>query len=114
MELIHCLIADVPQTILADIVQIITQENKNIDVVKNVPNIEDVPAILSGQEIDVLIIGMKSDVNSRVCRDLQLKCPDLLILGLVDDGRQAAIYMGDVGCNKLVQTINALGKCNNE
>ena len=114
METLHCLIADIPQIVLADIVQKITEENQNIEVVKRVPKIEDVPAILSRQDIDVLILGMKSNAYSRACRDIQSKFSDLLIIGLVDDGRQATIYMGDVGCNEIVQAIKTLGKLSKE
>lgn len=110
METLNCLIADIPQVVLADIVQKITEENQNIEVVERVPNIEDVPAILSRQDIDVLILGMKSNVTPQACRDIQKNYSDLLIVGLVDDGRQATIYMDDVGCNDIVQAIKTLGK----
>ena len=110
METLHCLIADIPQIVLADIVQRITEENHNIEVVKRVPKIEDVPAILSRQDIDVLILGMKSNIYPRACRDILKNYSDLLIVGLVDDGRRAAIYMDDVGSNEIVKIIRTLGK----
>ena len=110
METLHCLIADIPQVVLADIVQRITEENHNIEVVKRVPNIEDVPAVLSRQNIDVLILGMKSNTSPRTYRDILNKFSDLLIVGLVDDGRQAVIYMDDVGSNEIVKIIRTLGK----
>ena len=110
METLHCLIADIPQIVLADIVQRLTEENHNIEVVKRVPNIEAVPAILSRQDIDVLILGMKSNTLPQAHRDILNNFSDLLIVGLVDDGRQAAIYMGDVGSNEIVKIIRTLGK----
>ena len=110
METLHCLIADIPQIVLADIVQRITEENKSIEVVKRVPNIEDVPEILSRQDIDVLILGMKSNVTPKACSDILKNYSDLLIVGLVDDGRRAAIYMDDVGSNEIVKIISVLGK----
>lgn len=110
METLHCLIADIPQIVLADIVQRITEENHNIEVVKRVPNIEDVPAILNGQDIDVLILGMKSNTLPQAYKDILNNFSDLLIVGLVDDGRQAAIYMDDVGSNEIVKIIRTLGK----
>jgi hypothetical protein len=110
VETLHCLIADIPQIVLADIVQRITEENKNIEVVERVPSIEDVPAILSRQDIDVLILGMKSNICPLACKDILKKYSDLLIVGLVDDGRQAAIYIDDVGSNEIVKIIRTLGK----
>ena len=110
METLHCLMADIPQVVLADIVQRITEENYNIEVVKRVPNIEDVPAVLSRQNIDVLILGMKSNTSPRTYRDILNKFSDLLIVGLVDDGRLAVIYMDDVGSDEIVKIIRTLGK----
>ena len=110
METLHCLIADIPQVVLADIVQRIAEENQNIEVVKRVPNIEDVPAILSRQDIDVLILGMKSNTSPQTYKYILNNFSDLLIVGLVDDGRQAAVYMDDVGSNEIVKIISTLGK----
>ena len=114
MEILQCLIADIPQVVLADIVQRVTEENENIEVVMRVPDIKDVPAVLSRQNIDVLIVGMKSNVTPQACKDMLKRYSDMLIVGLVDDGRQAIIYMGDVGCNEIVQAIKTLGKCKQE
>jgi len=107
---LRCLIAGVPQIILADIVQRIVQENKNIEVVAHVSDIEDVLNKLNGSNINVLIIGMKSNNTPQIYRDIQSKFSDLLIIGLVDDGRQAIIYLDDVGCNEIVQAIKIFGK----
>ena len=110
METIHCLIADIPQVVLADIVQRITEENKNIEVVKRVPNIEDVPAILGRQDIDVLILGMKSNTSLQTYRDILNNFSDLLIVGLVDDGRLAVIYMDDVGVDEILKIITSYAR----
>ena len=110
METIHCLIADIPQVVLADIVQRITEENQNIEVVKRVPNIEDVPAILSEQDIDVLILGMKSNTSLQAYRDILNNFSDLLIVGLVDDGRLVAIYMDDVGVDEMLKIITSYAR----
>ena len=110
METLHCLIADIPQVVLADIVQRITEENQNIEVVKCVPNIEDVPSVLSRQDIDVLILGMKSNIYPQSCRDILKNYSDLLIVGLVDDGRRAAIYMDDVGVDEMLKIITTCAR----
>ena len=110
METLNCLIADIPQVVLADIVQKITEENQNIEVVERVPKIEDVPAILSRKDIDVLILGMKSNISPQICRDILNDYSDLLIVGLVDDGRQAAIYMDDIGVDEILKIITSYAR----
>ena len=110
VETLHCLIADIPQILLADIVQRITEENKSIEVVKRVSNIEDVPAILNRQDIDVLILGMKSNTFPQTYRDILNKFSDLLIVGLVDDGRLAAIYMDDIGVDEILKIITSYAR----
>ena len=110
METLNCLIADIPQVVLADIVQKITEENQNIEVVERVPKIEDVPAILSRKDIDVLILGMKSNTPHQICRDILNKFSDLLIVGLVDDGRLAAIYMDDIGVDEILKIITSYAR----
>lgn len=110
MEKIRCLIADMPQLILADIVYGITDDNQDIEVVDRVPAIEDVPMVLSEQDINVLILGMNSNLSFQYSRDIIKSFPDLLVIGFVDDGRLAAVYKGDVGRAEIIKIIQTLGK----
>lgn len=109
METLRCLIADIPQKVLADIVQRVTQQDEKIDVIGQVSGIDDVPGILGKENIDVLIMGMRDNTPHQFCRDLLKKFPGLLIVGLVDDGRMAVACLADVSSRELVKIITLLG-----
>jgi DNA-binding NarL/FixJ family response regulator len=103
------LIADIPQKILADIVQRVTQQSEKIDVIGQVSNIDDVPGIIGRENIDVLIMDMRDSTPHQFCRDILKKFPGLLVVGLVDDGRMAVACLADVSSRQLVTIINSLG-----
>lgn len=110
MQPLRCLIADIPQQVLADIVQIIAEEDNNVVVVDRISNIQELPGILSRQPVDVLILGMKNYVFPPVCINLLDQFSNLLIVGLVDDGRMAAVCINDVRSHELLDVINILGR----
>ena len=109
METLRCLISDIPQKLLSDIILSITQQHENIEVVDRVSNGKELDSILSEQPVDVLILGMKSNPFPDVCKDLLEKYSNLLILGLFDDGRLAAVYLDDVGSHEIIKIINTFG-----
>jgi DNA-binding NarL/FixJ family response regulator len=110
VTMLRCLIADIPQNILADIVQRVTQQDEKIDVIGQVPSIEDVHSVLSKENIDVLIMGMRDSTPHQFCRDVLKQFPGLLIVGLVDDGRMAVACLADVGSRQLVRLITVFGR----
>jgi len=114
VETLRCLISDIPQKLLSDIILSITQQHENIEVVDHVSSSEELDSILSKQSIDVLILGLKSQPFPDVCKDLLEKFSDLLILGLFDDGRLAAVYLDDVGSHEIVKIINTFGNRRDE
>ena len=108
MDKIRCLIADMPQLILADIISDIAVDQRDIDVVDRVETIDDVPAVLGKRDIDVLIIGMSSDLSFNYCKDIVKRFPRTLVIGLPDDGRSAIVCKGDVGREEIIKLIHAL------
>lgn len=109
MEILRCLIADIPQKLLSDIVQRITQEHEFIDVLDPVTNVENLPVLLQEQSVDVLILGLSDPVMSQYCMDILKKFSDLLIIGLLDDGRLATIYLNNVGSMEIIKVICTFG-----
>jgi len=107
VEIIRCLIADIPQKVLADIVQSMTQQDGTIDVVGQVSGIHNVSGILNREKIDVLIMGMRDSTPQQLCKDILKKFPGLLIVGLIDDGRMAMACWADVGKNDILDIIRA-------
>jgi hypothetical protein len=107
---LHCLIADIPQAVLVDIVQRVAEESENIKVVDRVSDLAELPAILSNQPIDVLIVGMEKFTIPQICSDMMKKFSKLLVVGLVDDGRMAAVYLNEISSGEISDIINALGR----
>jgi hypothetical protein len=110
VEPLHCLIANIPQAMLVDIVQRIAEETENIKVVGRVSSIAELPAILSNRPIDVLIIGMEKFVFPQICSDMLKTYARLVVVGLVDDGRMAAVYLNDISSQEVTNIIGILGK----
>ena len=61
------------------------------------------------ENIDVLIMGMRDSTPHQFCQDIFKNFPDLLIVGLVDDGRMAVACLTDVSSRQLVDIITLLG-----
>jgi len=110
VETLRCLISDIPQKLLSDIVLGITQQHENIEVVDRVSDRKELNSILKQQPIDVLILGLKTNCFPEYCRDILDKFSDLLIVGLIDDGRMAAVYLDDVRSHEIIKIIRAVGK----
>ena len=110
MQPLNCLIVDIPQALLVDIVRRIAEETEDIKVVDRVANSDDLPAILNSRSIDVLIIGMQEFVFPKVCNDILNRFTDLLIVGLVNDGRKAAVYFNDIRSHEISKIIRVLGR----
>ncbi len=112
MEKIRCLISDIPQQILADIVQRIAKECKEIEVVDhtNINGIEELNHVVNKYSIDVLIMGMKDNVLPTIYSELMGQIKNLMIIGLIDDGRRAVVYLNNIGKKDIVHIITTLCK----
>jgi len=110
VEPLRCLIAEMPQKILADIVQKVVRENSNVDVIESNKPIEDLSLEFINQRINVLILGMKSLILPKVCEDLLATYSNLMILGIVADGRKVAVYFNDIVSQDIVNLINLLSQ----
>ncbi len=110
MENLRCLIADIPQLMLADIVHRVAEANEDIEVIDRLTNIDDIPKVIKQQSIDVLILGIKNIVLPQVCSDVLDRDSNILVVGLVDDGRRAAVYIDDIGGNEIIKIIRTLGR----
>jgi hypothetical protein len=110
VEPLRCLIAEMPQKILVDIVQKVVEENSNIDVIESSKSIEDLSLEFLNQRINLLILGMKNLILPAACEDLLATYSNLMILGIVADGRKVAVYFNDIVSQDIVNLVNLLGK----
>ncbi len=110
MEPLRCLLADIPQVVLADIVHTLTHQHENIEVVGRLADLAGLTETLREDGVDVLILGVQKSTPRNLCLKLVEQFPGLLIIGLVDDGRIAAMYLSNVGSNQLVDAIVLLSR----
>jgi spore coat polysaccharide biosynthesis protein SpsF (cytidylyltransferase family) len=108
METVRCLIADMPQMVLADIVQKLTEESNDIEVVDRVDNLEDAFAALIETQANVLISGAKNTQVPERFTDILKKFSGLSIVCLAEDGRQLSVHLDDVGTKDIVTILRAL------
>lgn len=110
MDLIRCLIADVPQQLLGDIVKKVVEQDAALELVGDVKNTADLPRFVEKQSIDVLIVGVDCKNLQQLYDDLIKVIPDVLVFGLIDDGRGAMVYLEDIGVDEMLQLITSYGK----
>ena len=90
----------------------ITRQQENIEVVDRIAGREELHSILNRQSIDVLILGLNQNCYCfpDFCKELLNQFSDLLIVGLCDDGRKAAVYLDDVSSREIIKVIRTFGK----
>jgi AmiR/NasT family two-component response regulator len=108
MENIRCVIANMPQKLLRDIVENMVRESGDIEVVDQVENIRDVPSVIADNSVDLLIMGMESNNLPESCLGIMNRSANVPILGLVDDGRRLAMYLNNVGKNDILKMVRTL------
>ena len=112
MDNVRCLIADMPQLLLADIVQNLADACSDIEVIGHVDTMDDITSVIAANPVDVLILGMDDAVLPALCVEMMRRVSNLAILGLVDDGRQLAVYLNDVGKNDILKILRSLPRAN--
>lgn len=110
MKSLQCLIADMPQAILVDILKRTAARSERIEVADRIFNMEELPEALAKNPVDVLIVGMEKITVPKLYSDLMNRYSNLLVVGLIDDGRTAAIFVNDIGSDELTDLITLLGK----
>ena len=105
MENIRCLIADIPHIILADIIQQITEKRPGIEVVGCIDNNNDLSQVVKDRAIDVLISGMEVTSASQSLNKVFEISPQVVAVGVVDDGRRICVCVEDIGPDDLVELV---------
>jgi len=75
---------------------------------------EDATAFIARNSVDVLIVGMDKTALPSSSVDIMNETSNLAIVGLVDDGRQLAAYLNNIGNQDIIRTIRFVGTGNEE
>jgi hypothetical protein len=108
MDHVRCVIANIPQRLLADIVANIAKKSGPIKIVKILNNADHFQTASIEDDVDLLLLGVKGIDFPNACFELMDKIPHLAVLGLVDDGRRLVALQNDVGVNDILRVIRAL------
>ena len=110
METIRCIISGIPESILSDIILGTAQQDPGIKVVGQINDEQELKIALAQQSIDVLILGLKHNCLPGSFRKILSEFPDLLIIGLSDDGRLASIYIENADPQGFIKVIRTFVK----
>ena len=106
MDNIRCLIADIPHFLLADIIQKITENQPEIDVLGSIDNKTDLANKIKECPVDVLICGMEASETQSLDKVFDV-IPNVVVVGLINDGRRICVCSEDVGPSELISLIKS-------
>jgi hypothetical protein len=105
LQPLHCVIANMPQQLLGDIVEDMVEECADIEIIKRVDSIREIQAVMAVSPVDLVVLGMNSADIPQSCLGLMEETPNVTIIGLVDDGRRLAAFLDNVGKNDILKII---------
>lgn len=105
MEHIRCITANVTPGMLHDIVNKVVEKDDAIELIANVYNVDDLHHLIETQTIDVLIIGVDCQHARQIYDDLIKVHTDVLVMGLIDDGHDAMVFLNNIGIDEMLELI---------
>lgn len=108
MKKTRCLIADIPQGVLADILQKILEIRPGVDVAGCVESSHELPEYLKNNAIDVVIHSMEATRKSQLLDEILQRSPETVSVGLQDGGRVVCICVGDVSPELFLDLIEGV------
>ena len=110
MDQVRCVIANMPQKMLADIVESMVEESGEIQVVNRVNSLAEIKTVIDREPVDLLVLGMQSIDLPQSCVGIMNEIPNLAIVGLVDDGRRLACFLDNIGKNDILKVIKTFSR----
>ena len=114
METIRVLIAAAP-TIAGEILHAAAGKDTRLKLLPDVSDLSELETALAAQDVHVVIVGLEGESLPRGYEDLVKRYPDLRVLGLSEDGRQAFAFdlrmvprpLGPASVPALLQAVQA-------
>ncbi len=110
MESVRCLVGDIPQVVLADIIQLVIDDRPDINVVCRLDDINGVCEAVKEHEIDVAVLGEKAISLSQSVNELLLTSPQTTVVAILNDGNRACICVENFGLDELVAMVRSVDK----
>lgn len=108
MEKLRCVIAEMSHQMLADIIHSSVENSGIVEVVARLDGANKLADKIAQYHVDVLILGIAAADFNSVSDEILQQIPDLLIIGLVNDGRRLTMMMNDVGHLDIPNLIEVL------
>lgn len=107
MNKIRCLIADIPQHLLVEIIRKTTESQTDIDVdvIEQRELGKDLVDLITEESVDTLLLGMEKDFDIRSLDKIFDVLPQVVVVGIIDDGRRVCLSMEDVGPELLMKLV---------
>lgn len=106
MDNLRCLIANIPELVLADIVHRLVDERPDVDVVARDASNRNLRELIKKYGVDVLIMGLDISHIPEEYIDIMELDSDLVVIGLIEEGRHAMVLIEDIGLGDLKELIN--------
>ena len=111
MKRVRILVDEMPR-LLREIVEAAVRFQPDMELV-NAPDGNDLPMVIKGRQVDVVIAGEREADNPGLGEQLLLKNPHLKVVVVTEDGREARLFelrqvrVPDVSPQGLVDAIRA-------
>ena len=105
MDKIRCLIADIPQHLLVDMIRKATEARSDIDVIEQYTTGKDLLELIEKEPVDTVLLGMEKDFEIRSLDKIFSVLPQVVVVGVIDDGRRVCMCMEDVGLELLMKLV---------
>jgi hypothetical protein len=110
MGSVRCLVGDIPQVILADIIQLVIDDRPDIEVVCRLDDIDCVCDAVKENEIDVVILGEKAISLSQSVSDLLTTYPQTTVVAILNNGSRVCVCVEDFGLDDFVTMVRSVDK----
>jgi len=110
MESVRCLVGDIPQIILADIIQLLINDSPDIEVVCRLDGTGEVCDAVKENEIDVAVLGESAMSLSQSVNDLFSVSPQTTVVAILNNGSRACVCVENFGLDDLVAMLKSVDK----
>ncbi len=105
---IRCLIADIPQIMLADVIRKITEKQSGIEFVELTHEGEDIPRFVKDHGVDVVILGKSALSVSGTLNGIFEASPQVIAVSILEDGNRVCFCVEDVGPKELTDLLSVV------
>lgn len=105
MTQIRCLMAGMRSGVLADIVQQLLRNHLEVKLMNRVRDRQKVLPLVRKHHYNVVMLNFEPDEIPDICHQLLEEHPDMVVAGMVEDGKRLCILVDDPDPHELTEMI---------